>query len=59
MTLLLSVVCAGAVAASTLAGCYVADRPAVYARGPRVWVPAHWQWNGYERVWIPGHWRRA
>ncbi|HUJ62872.1 MAG TPA: YXWGXW repeat-containing protein [Kofleriaceae bacterium] len=59
MKKLLHLIFLGAVSASSLAGCYVSDRPAVYAPGPRVWVPGHWQWNGYARVWIPGHWRRA
>jgi hypothetical protein len=51
----------GAVTMSALSGCYVADPPpgAYYVRGPRVWVPAHYQWNGYARVRVPGHWRRA
>lgn len=59
MKKLLGLLLLGAVAVSTGAGCYVQDRPAVYAPGPRVWVPAHWAWNGGVRVWVPGHWRRA
>jgi hypothetical protein len=51
----------GAVAGSTASGCYVDGPPGVYVAGPRVWVPAHYQWNayGYGRVWVPGHWRRG
>jgi hypothetical protein len=59
MNKLLHLVMFGTVAAATVSGCYVADRPGVYVAGLRVWVPAHYQWNGYARVWIPGHWRRA
>jgi hypothetical protein len=59
MKKVLQLVLLGAVAVSTMSGCYVADRPAVYGPGPRAWVPAHWQWNGYARVWVPGHWRRV
>jgi hypothetical protein len=59
MNKLLGLLLLGAVAASAGPGCYVPDRPAVYAPGARVWVPAHWGWNGYARVWIPGHWRPA
>ncbi len=59
MKKLLQILLLGAVMAGTLGGCYVRDRPVVYAGGPRVWVPAHWQWNGYRNVWVPGHWRRA
>lgn len=59
MKQLLHLVLFGAVATSAATGCYVADRPVVYERAPRVWVPAHWQWNGYARVWVPGHWRRG
>ncbi|AEG92377.1 thrombospondin type 3 repeat-containing protein [Ramlibacter tataouinensis] len=22
-----------------------------------LWVPGHWQWNGYQQVWVAGHWR--
>jgi hypothetical protein len=58
MKKLLGLMLFGAVAASTVSGCYVSDRPAVY--GPaRVWVAPHYAWNGYARVWVPGHWRRA
>ena len=21
-----------------------------------VWVPGHWEYNGYAQVWVPGHW---
>ena len=49
----------GVVAMSAMSGCYVAPRPAVDGPAARVWVPAHWHWNGYARVWVPGHWRRA
>jgi hypothetical protein len=61
MNKLLHLVLFGAVSAATLSGCYVADPPprGVYVAGPRFWVPAHWQWNGYARVWVPGHWRRG
>jgi hypothetical protein len=58
MNKLLHLVLFGVVATSAV-GCYVEDRPAVYAAPARVWVPAHYAWNGYARVWVPGHWRRA
>ncbi len=59
MKKLLQLVLLGSVMTATLGGCYVSDRPVGYARGPRVWVPAHREWNGYRHVWVPGHWRWA
>lgn len=23
----------------------------------RVWVPGHWEWNGYRHVWVNGYYR--
>ena len=28
------------------------------ARAGHVWVPGHWQWQGYAHVWVDGHWVR-
>ena len=37
-------------------GVYVAPSQYVYPVAPqRVWVPGHWEWNGYRNVWVPGH----
>jgi hypothetical protein len=57
MKKLLGLVLFGTVAASAMSGCYVSDRPAVYAQRGE-WIPGHYAWNGYARVWVPGHWRR-
>lgn len=27
-------------------------------RRHHIWVPGHWQWNGYQHVWVVGHWER-
>jgi hypothetical protein len=59
MKRLLQILLLGSVMSTSLAGCYVRDRPVVYGARARVWVPAHWQWNGYQNVWVPGHWRWA
>jgi hypothetical protein len=54
MKKLLHLVLLGSILAGTLGGCYVRERPgAVYVRGPRVWVPAHYE----GRYWVRAHWR--
>jgi hypothetical protein len=35
---------------------YVAPSPYVQQVPPaRVWVPGHWEWNGYRNIWISGY----
>ena len=60
---------AGALCASTLSACYVAEpvRPAQPAPVAEVmpappapgyhWVKGHYRWEGNHWQWVPGHWR--
>jgi hypothetical protein len=37
-------------------GYYVPYSYGYVAPSQPVWVPAAWQWNGYQWVWVPGYW---
>jgi hypothetical protein len=57
MKKILRLVFLGTLTTASLGACYVHPEPAYYSA--RVWVPGHWQWNGYQNIWVPGHYRYA
>jgi hypothetical protein len=59
MKKILRLVLFGTLTTASLGACYVHTSPAPAYYGARVWVPGHWQWNGYQNIWVPGHYRYA